>query len=306
MSNTPLWFWVAFASIVLVMLAIDLGIFHKRNHAVKMREALIWTFIWIGLSLLFNVWVYFVEGKHAAILFLSGYLLEKSLSVDNLFVFLLIFGYFKIEQRFQHKILFWGIIGALVMRAVFIAAGITLINRFHWILYLFGVFLIYTAINLMWKKDEDIHPDSNPIVKFFYKWFQVTPKTDSGHFFIRENGLWLATPLFVVLIVVETTDVIFAMDSIPAVLALTRDPFIIYSSNVFAILGLRALYFALAGLMELFHHLHYGLAFILGFIGIKMLIADYINIPIGLALAVIIVALAVSIFASLLFPKEKA
>lgn len=297
--------WIGFSVIVLIMLALDLGVFHKKSHEVKIKEALIWSAVWIGLALIFNLGLYFARGSDVALRFLAGYVLEKSLSVDNLFVFLLIFSYFRVAPQYQHKVLFWGIIGALVMRAVFIAAGVTLINRFHWVIYIFGVFLIYTGIKLALEKDKEIHPDQNPLLKLFRRFMGVTETYEDGQFFVKRAGKWLATPLFIVLIVVETTDVVFAVDSIPAILAITTDPFIVYSSNVFAILGLRALYFALAGLMNLFHYLHYGLAFILVFVGTKMIVSSHYKIPISIALGVILLTLVVSVLASLMFPKEK-
>jgi tellurite resistance protein TerC len=303
MNHTTL--WIGFTAIVLIMLIIDLGVFNKKAHEVKMKEALIWSAVWITLALLFNVWIYFQMGQEAALRFLTGYLLEKSLSVDNLFVFILIFSFFNVKSELQHKVLFWGIIGALVMRAVFIALGVTLIERFHAIIYIFGAFLIYTGIKLALEKDKEVHPENNPVLRIFKKFMGVTETYEGDRFFVKRAGRWLATPLFVVLLVVETTDVVFAVDSIPAILAITTDPFLVYSSNVFAILGLRALYFALAGLMKLFHYLHYGLAIILVFVGSKMIISSFYKVPIGVALGVILLVLAGSVVLSLMFPKKE-
>lgn len=286
------------------MLALDLGVFHRKAHVVRLKEALGWSVVWICLALLFNVIIYFWHGREPALQFLAGYIIEKSLSVDNLFVFLLIFSYFSVPSIYQHKILFWGILGALIMRAIFIAAGITLIEKFHWMIYLFGGFLIITGIKMALQKDKEIHPEANPILRLFRRFVPVTDRYHDDHFFIvKERKRW-ATPLFVVLLLIETTDVIFAVDSIPAVLAVTRDPFIVYTSNVFAILGLRALYFALAGIMQLFHYLHYGLSVILVFVGAKMLISDIYKVPIGIALSVIAGILIVSVIASILRPRQ--
>ncbi len=286
------------------MLALDLGVFHRKAHVIKMKEALLLSAFWIALALLFNVGVYFVAGPHKAFEFLTGYLIEKSLSVDNLFVFLLIFNYFKVPHVYQHKALFWGILGAIVLRGVFIAAGVTLIHKFHWVIYIFGVFLVYTGVKLAFEKDKEPEPEKNPVIKFFRRIMPVTDHYEEAKFVIKENGKWVATPLFLVLNVINVTDVIFAMDSIPAVLAITLDPFIVYASNIFAILGLRALYFAIAGVMRLFHHLHYGLSVILAFVGVKMLVADFYHIPIGAALGVIAGVLALSIIASLIWPRK--
>lgn len=298
-------FWVAFIAFVTVMLVLDLTVFHRGSREVKFRSAMGWSAFWIALAAAFAVLVYFWHGKTAALDFTTGYLIEESLSVDNLFVFLLIFRYFKVPAHYQHKVLFWGIIGALVMRLAFIILGVALINRFEWIIYIFGAFLVYTGIKLGTSGESEVHPEKNPVLKALRKFIPITPDYVKGKFFVRDNGLY-ATPLLLVLIVIETTDVLFATDSIPAVLAITRDPFIVFTSNVFAILGLRSLYFALAGMMELFHFLHYGLAIILSFIGVKMLVSHYYSIPTHIALAVVGVVLAVSVGASLLFPKREA
>jgi tellurite resistance protein TerC len=301
MSN-QIWIWIAFSIFVLAMLALDLGVFHRKAHEVKIKEALAWSAVWIALALLFNLGIYFWRGEVAALEFLTGYLLEKSLSVDNVFVFLLIFSYFRVPALWQHKVLFWGILGALIMRAVFIAAGITLIQHFHWVIYVFGAFLIFTGIKMALQKDKEIHPEKNPVIKIFRRLMPVTKDYEESKFFVRKAGRLHATPLFVALLVVETTDVIFAVDSIPAILAITHDPFIVFTSNVFAILGLRALYFALAAVMQLFHHLHYGLSAILVFVGLKMLLADIYKIPIEIALGVVAGILLLSVIASVVRP----
>jgi tellurite resistance protein TerC len=291
--------WVAFNIFVLGVLALDLGIFHRKAHVIKIKEALVWSAVWITLALLFNLGIYFWRGPETALEFLTGYLIEKSLSVDNIFVFLLIFSYFGVPPLYQHKVLFWGILGALIMRAVFIAAGITLIEKFHWTIYIFGAFLILIGAKMALQKERKIHPERNPILRLFRQWVPVAEDYAEGRFLVKRAGHYLATPLFIVLIVVETTDIIFAVDSIPAILAITLDPFIVYTSNVFAILGLRALYFALAGIMELFHHLHYGLSAVLVFVGIKMLIGDIYKIPVSIALSVVAGILFISVIASI-------
>lgn len=304
MTNDAL-IWVLFNIFVLAMLTLDLGVFHRKAHEVKLREALIWSGVWIVLALLFNLLIYFLHGTQSALEFLTGYLIEKALSVDNIFVFILIFSYFRIPAVYQHKVLFWGIIGALIMRAIFIALGITLIEKFHFIIYIFGAFLIFTGIRMAIQKDKELHPERNPVVKLFRRFMPITNSYEDGKFFKKVDGRSYATPLFVTLIIVETTDLIFAVDSIPAILAITIDPFIVYTSNAFAILGLRALYFALAGIMKLFHHLHYGLSAILVFVGIKMILTDVFKIPITLSLVIIAVILLISVIASLLYPKEQ-
>jgi tellurite resistance protein TerC len=304
MTYQMLLVWGAFNLFVIAMLALDLGVFHRKAHEVGIREALFWSVFWIALSLLFNLGVYFWSGPQAALEFLTGYLLEKSLSVDNIFVFLMIFTYFRVPYLHQHKVLFWGILGALIMRAFFILVGITLIQKFHWVIYIMGAFLVITGIKMATQKDADIHPERNPVLRLVRRFMRVTEDYEGGHFFMRRSGRLLATPLFVVVLVVETTDVIFAVDSIPAILAITLDPFIVYTSNVFAILGLRALYFALAGVMQLFSYLPYGLSFILVFVGIKMLLVDIYKIPIGMALGTVAAVLVISVIASILFPPK--
>ncbi|KAF0120083.1 MAG: hypothetical protein FD151_1775 [bacterium] len=285
--------WILFNVFVLAMLALDLGVFHRKAHEVKIKEAITWSAVWIALALIFNLGIYFWRGEATAFEFLTGYLLEKSLSVDNIFVFLLIFSYFRVDPLYQHKILFWGILGALIMRAIFIAVGITLIQQFHWVIYIFGAFLVFTGIKMALQKDKEMHPERNPALRFFRRFMPVTEHSVQGKFFVKLNGQTFATPLFVVLLVVETTDLIFAVDSIPAILAITLDPFIVYTSNV-------SLYFALAGAMRLFHYLHLGLSSILVFIGTKMLLADIYIIPIVIALSVVAGILLISVVASLL------
>ena len=303
MSNQILW-WIVFNIFVLAMLTLDLGIFHRKAHEVKVKEALVWSFVWIGLALLFNVGVYFWQGPQTALEFLTGYLIEKSLSVDNIFVFLLIFSYFRVPALYQHKVLFWGILGALIMRAIFIVAGVALIQKFHWMIYIFGGLLILTGIKMALQKDMEIHPERNPVLRLFQRFIPVTKDYEDDKFFFKRSGRYFATPLFITLLIVETTDLIFAVDSIPAILAITTDPFIVYTSNVFAILGLRALYFALAGIMQLFHYLHYGLSAILVFVGIKMLLADLYKTPVGISLGVVAGFLLISVIASIIRPKQ--
>jgi tellurite resistance protein TerC len=303
--ENKIFIWVIFNIFVLGMLALDLGVFHKKAHVIKIKEALVWSALWITLALLFNLGIYFWRGPETALEFLTGYLIEKSLSVDNIFVFLLIFSYFDTPPLYQHKVLFWGILGALIMRAFFIAAGITLIEKFHWIIYIFGFFLILTGVKMALQKDKKIHPERNLILKLFRRWVPVTEDYAGERFFIKRAKRYLATPLFIVLLVIETTDVIFAVDSIPAILAVTLDPFIVYTSNVFAILGLRALYFAVAGMIGLFHHLHYGLSAVLVFVGIKMLLADLYKIPVGIALIAVAGILMISIMASIFDKKGR-
>jgi len=302
-SNQILW-WIVFNIFVLAMLTLDLGIFHRKAHEVKVKEALVWSFVWIGLALLFNVGVYFWQGPQTALEFLTGYLIEKSLSVDNIFVFLLIFSYFRVPALYQHKVLFWGILGALIMRAIFIVAGVALIQKFHWMIYIFGGLLILTGIKMALQKDMEIHPERNPVLRLFQRFIPVTKDYEDDKFFFKRSGRYFATPLFITLLIVETTDLIFAVDSIPAILAITTDPFIVYTSNVFAILGLRALYFALAGIMQLFHYLHYGLSAILVFVGIKMLLADLYKTPVGISLGVVAGFLLISVIASIIRPKQ--
>jgi tellurite resistance protein TerC len=290
---------------VLAMLALDLGVFRERDDAVSFREALVRSAIWIGLALTFAGVLYQWQGQRPALEFVTGYVIELSLSVDNLFVFLLIFRYFSVPQEHQQKVLIWGILGALALRAVFIFAGVGLLRRFHVITYLFGAILVYSGIKLFREGESEIQPEKNPVLRLFRKFVPVTKDFEGNRFFVRRRGLY-ATPLFVVLLVVETTDVVFAVDSIPAILAITLNAFVVYTSNVFAILGLRAMYFALAGMLDVFHYLHYGLAVILMFVGAKMLGSSYVEIPTVVTLGIVGLVLAVSIGASLLTPRRSA
>jgi TerC family integral membrane protein len=296
-------FWILFNLFVLAMLALDLGVFNRRAHTIRFREALGWSAMWVSLAAAFAVLVYFWHGRVATLEFVTGYVIELSLSVDNLFVFLVIFHYFHVPSEHQHKVLYWGILGALIMRGIFILAGVGLIHRFHWIIYLFGAMLVYSGIKLLREGDEQVHPENNPVLRLFRRWVPVTKDYHGSKFLVRSDGLY-ATPLLIVLLVVETTDVLFAVDSIPAVLAITLNAFIVYTSNVFAILGLRSMYFALAGMMEVFHHLHYGLSVVLIFVGLKMLASRYYQLPTSVALGVVVAVLAISVLASLMFPKK--
>lgn len=300
-----LWLWVGFNLLVLTMLALDLGVFHRKAHAVTMREAGIWSVVWVSLALLFNYGIYHWFGPVAAMEFLTGYLIEKSLSVDNIFVFVLIFTYFNVPVENQHRVLFWGVLGALVMRAALILAGAALLTRFHWVIYIFGAFLLVTGIKMAFQKHQHMDPGANPVVGFFRRVFPVTDRYEGDRFFTEVNGRRYATPLLLVLVLVETSDLIFAVDSIPAIFAVTRDPFLVYTSNVFAILGLRSLYFLLAGVVNLFRFLKLGLAVVLSFVGIKMLMVEFYKIPIGVSLGVIVGVLAASVIFSILIPEQK-
>lgn len=290
--------WSGFIIFIFLMLAIDLGIFHKKAHEIEIKEALIWSAVWVGLSLTFNVAIYFWRGPDVALEFMTGYLIEKSLSVDNLFVFLIIFSYFDVPAAYQHKVLFWGIVGALVLRAVFIFSGVALIHKFGWIIYIFGIFLIYTGLRLAFQKTRQVSPEKNILLRLFKKIVPTVDNYEGARFMARIDNKYVATPLILVLLVIETTDLMFALDSIPAILAITVDPFVVFSSNVFAIMGLRALYFALAGVMRMFRYLNYGLAAILAFIGFKMLLAEFYEIPVAMALGVVAVVLSLSIVLS--------
>ena len=299
-----LW-WIFFTVFILAMLTIDLGVFSRRAHAVKIKESLYWTSFWVVLALLFCAGIYYLYGHQKALEFLTGYLIEYSLSIDNLFVFLLFFRYFFVPVEYEQKALIWGIIIALLMRGIFIFAGIALINKFHWVIYVFGIFLIFTAIQIARGKEQEVHPERNIMIKLLRMLMPVTHEYSSNRFFTLIDNKRYATPLFAVVLVLGTTDVFFAVDSIPAVLAVTTDPFIVYTSNVFAVLGLRSLFFAISGLMKLFHHLQYGLSVILGFVGIKMLVTDIYKINIGVSLAVIASVIALSIIASLMWPNKQ-
>jgi tellurite resistance protein TerC len=297
--------WLGFTAIILALLALDLGVFHRNAHEVKVREALLWTGIWVALALVFNLGVYRWFGTERALEFLTGYLIEKALSVDNLFVFLVVFSYFSVPPALQHRVLFWGIFGALLMRALFIFLGAALLQSFHWVIYLFGAFLVFTGIKLLVQREAEVHPERNPVLRLFQRLIPAVPDYRGSHFLVREGGKWFATPLLMVLVVVEATDIVFAVDSIPAIFAITDDPFIVYTSNVFAILGLRALYFALAAMLGRFHYLKVGLGLVLAFVGVKMLIVDLYKIPIALSLAVVVCLLGGSVLMSILRPPMR-
>ena len=299
--NIEIAMWLGFTLFVLVMLVVDLGVFHRSAHVVTLKESLVWCAVWIGLAVVFNLGIYYWRGPVKAMEFLTGYLIEEALSVDNLFVFLMIFGYFRVDRRYQHRVLFWGILGAIVMRAFFIVLGISLLHRFHWIIFIFGGILIITGIKMALQKEKEIHPERNPLLRLCHRWMPITKDYVAGKFFAKLNGKTMATPLFVVLILVETTDLAFALDSIPAVLAISHDPFIVYTSNIFAILGLRSIFFALSGIIQLFGYLQYGLSAILVFVGLKMVFSDLFKIPVGIALVVVAGILAVSVIASLIW-----
>ena len=304
----PWWAWAGFFTFIAAMLALDLGVFQRDSHEVKMKEALGWCAVWASLALAFNVLIYFWRGPELGQQFLASYLVELCLSVDNVFVFIMVFAFFKVPAKWQHRVLFWGILGAVIMRAIFILVGVSVLARFHWLIYIFGAFLVYTGIKMAipHKEEAEVDPEHNVAVRLFRRWFPVATSNDErGHFFVRDQNRWAATPLFVVLIVIETTDVMFALDSLPAVLAITRDGFVALTSNIFAILGLRSLYFALSGIMKLFRFLKIGLAVILSFIGVKMLISAYVHISTGVSLGVIGGVIAVSVLASLLIPAPE-
>ena len=299
---TSIWFYVGFTMFVLTMLALDLGVFHRKAHVVKPSEAGMWVGIWMSLAGVFAAIIYFWRGAEPALLFVTGYLIEQSLSVDNIFVIVMIFSYFNIPGKYQHRVLFWGILGALIMRGIFIGLGSYLISQFSWILYLFGFFLIFTGIRMATQQDEEFDAEQNIVMKTARRFLRVTSRYDGQRFFTVENGAKVATPLFLVLLLVEFTDLVFAVDSIPAIFAVTTDPFLVYTSNVFAILGLRSMYFLLSGVVHKFVYLKYGLAVILTFVGVKMVIVDFYHVPILASLAVIVLTLATSIVASLLYP----
>ena len=310
MFEGTIWLWIGFNLFVLSLLALDLGVFHRHAHQVSIKEATIWSVVWITLAMVFNLGLYHFWDKvsptssysnnEAALAFFTGYLIEKSLSVDNIFVFVLIFTFFAVPAIYQHRVLFWGILGALIMRGALIAVGAVLLKEFHWIIYIFGAFLIFTGIRMAIHRNEEMHPEQNPVVKLLRRIIPVTENYEGDHFFIRRAGKLMATPLFLVLLIVESTDLVFAVDSIPAIFAVTNDPFIVYTSNVFAILGLRSLYFLLAGVLDKFYYLKLGLSFVLAFVGTKMVIVDIYKIPIGLSLGVIASILAISVVGSLL------
>jgi len=303
--DTPIIFWILFNAFVLLMLALDLGVFHRKTHEVSLKEALTWTFVWVFLAMAFNAIIFYWKGREQALEFFTGYLVEKALSIDNIFVFIMIFTYFQIPSKYQHKVLFWGIMGALLMRVIFIFAGVALIEKFHFTIYFFGALLIYTGYKMFNHNDVKIEPDKNLLIRFFKKFMPVTSYLQEDKFFTRLDGKRYATPLFLVLILIETSDLIFAVDSIPAILAITQDQFIVYTSNVFAILGLRSLYFALAGVVHRFWLLSFGLAVVLVFVGIKMLLIDLYKIPIEWSLIFIATIISGSIFLSLKIKRIK-
>jgi TerC family integral membrane protein len=303
--GTPL-FWSLFLVVVFILLSLDLGIFHRKAHEVRPREAMLWSIVWVALSCAFGLWVYFHAGSQKSLEFFTGYLIEYALSVDNVFVFIIIFSYFAVPKHLHHRALFWGILGALVMRGAFILIGTALLHAFHWIIYVFGVFLIYTGFKVMRHGDAEVEPQRNPIVRLFQRMFPMVATYTSESFFTRSGNRWFATPLAVVLVTIETTDVVFALDSIPAVFAITTDPFIVYTSNVCAILGLRSMYFLLAAVMKRFVYLGTGLGVVLMFVGAKMVFSDILSIPIAVALGVVALVLGVSIAASLIWPRPEA
>ena len=300
MEPTSLWLWAGFNLFVLAMLAVDLGVFHRQAHAISLREAGIWSAVWIALALVFNLGVWKFLGPQPGVEFLTGYLIEKSLSIDNIFVIALLFTYFKVPDKYQHRVLFWGILGALAMRAGFILGGAALLERFHWLIYLFGAFLVLTGVKMAFAPEQGVEPEKNPLVRLVRRLMPVTADFRGPAFFVREGGRRAATPLFLVLVMVEFTDLVFAVDSIPAIFAVTRDPFLVYTSNVFAILGLRSLYFLLAGVMHKFEYLKLGLSAILVFVGAKMALVDWVKVPAGISLAVIAAILGLAVAASLL------
>ncbi len=303
--EVSIFFWIGFHVFIFLILALDLGIFNRKVHKIPLKEALLWSMTWILLAMLFGLFVLFEFGRTRALEYLTGYVIEYSLSVDNIFVFILIFSYFAVKEEYQHKILFWGILGALIMRGIFIFTGVALINTFHWIVILFGLFLVFTGIRMLYHKEVHVDPEKNPIVKFFRKFLPVSDELHGSRFFIKQNGRTYATPLFLVLVVIESSDLIFAVDSIPAILAISQKTFIVYTSNIFAILGLRSLYFAVAGIMGYFRYLKTGLAFVLTFVGVKMLASFFhFEIPILISLTIIVAILVISILSSVLI-KEK-
>jgi tellurite resistance protein TerC len=309
MFDGTVWLWIGFNLFVLLMLALDLGVFHRKAHVVSIREATMWSLVWIALAMVFNLGLYLFwdqlsptstySNSEASLAFFTGYLIEKSLSVDNIFVFVLIFTFFAVPAAYQHRVLFWGILGALLMRGALIAVGATLLKEFHWIIYVFGAFLVFTGIRMALHRNQEMHPERNPLIRFVRRIMPVTDNYEGDRFFLRRSGKLFATPLFLVLLLVESTDLVFAVDSIPAIFAVTNDPFLVYTSNVFAILGLRSLYFLLAGVVDKFYYLKLGLSAVLVFVGIKMVMIDIYKIPVGLSLGMIASILTISVIASL-------
>ena len=296
----PIWAWGVFLLVVIAMLMVDLGVFHRKAHVLSMREATIWSIVWVVVALVFNAIVWVWLGHQKALEFFTGYLVEKALSADNIFVFAVLFNYFAVPPEYRHRVLFWGVLGAIVFRLTFILAGTALLKKFHWVVYIFGIIVIVSGIKLLMRKDEEIDPERNPVLRLARRFLPITPNYHGQKFFVRLNGKFMATPLALVLLVVESTDIVFAVDSIPAIFAITRDPFIVFTSNVCAILGLRALYFLLEGMIRLFRYLDEGLAVILVFIGIKMLVSEFYKIPTWVALGFVAAVLAITITLSLI------
>jgi len=295
-----IWLWAGFTGVVTLILALDLGVFHRKAHVISLREGAIWSAVWIALALLFNAGIYMWMDQQKGLEFLTGYLIEKSLSVDNIFVWMVIFSYFAVPAQSQHRVLFLGILGAIIMRGLFIATGITLLDTFHWVIYVFGAFLVFTGIKLALRKDEEVHLERNPVLRVARRFLRTTPEYQGQRFFVLRHGKWMATPLFMVLLVVETTDLVFAVDSVPAILAITKDPFIVWTSNVMAILGLRALFFLVAGVLRHFRYLKAGLALVLSFVGVKMIVSDFYHVPTSVALGTVAGILAITMLASYL------
>ena len=303
--DTPL-HWIAFIAFVLIAVALDLGVFHRKAHKISIKESLAWSMVWITLAIAFGLWILYGCGRQHALEFFTGYIIEKSLSVDNLFVFLVIFRVFAVKEEYQHNVLAYGIVGALLMRGIMIVAGAALVERFEWVMYLFGAFIIYAGLHMLLAREAESHPENNFLVRYVSKHIRLTRDYREDRFFVRENGKRFATPLFLVLLVVEITDVTFAVDSIPAIFGITRDPFIVFTSNVFAILGLRALYFLLAGVLDKFAYLKIALALVLIFIGGKMIVEPWLHISVGVSLGVVMGMLAIAVIASLLSKPKNA
>ena len=298
------WEWLAFFAIIGFMLVLDLGVFHKKSHKVSIKESLAWTGVWITLAMCFNAWVYYKMGPQKGIEFFTGYIIEKALSVDNIFVISLIFTYFRVPSQYQHRVLFWGVLGALFFRIIFIYAGVALISKFNWMIYVFGVFLVYTGVKMLKDEEKHVEVEADPVIVFVKRFWKISPDFDGERFRTTVNGVKHFTPLFLVLVMIETTDIIFAVDSIPAILAITPDPYIVFTSNVFAILGLRSLYFALNGIMEMFEYINYALSGILVFVGLKMIISGWYHIPTAISISVILGLLIGSVLASIYFPRK--
>jgi len=301
-GNEPLIFWIGFLSFIVLLLVLDLLVFHRKPHEVGAGEAFKWVCFWVGLAVAFNIFIYFEFGSKRALEFTTGYLVEEALSIDNVFVFLILFQYFKVPKQYQHRVLFFGILGAIILRGIFILSGAAILNKFHWVIYIFGAFLVYTGIKIIAQKEVEVHPERNPILKLLRKIMPMTDNYVEAKFFVRNAGKLMATPLLAVLAVVEGTDVVFAVDSIPAIFGVTRDPFIVYTSNIFAILGLRALFMLISGIMDKFRFLKYGLGLVLAFIGVKMLISGWFEVPIGISLGAVVALLGGSVILSFIFP----